>query len=99
MWQKVAKVQDIAEGASQIIDPAGESVALFKLQGCFYAVDNICPHEGGPLGEGSLEGSLVTCPWHAWQFDVKTGQCQDAADIFQKTFATKIAGDDVFIEI
>src|SRR5712691_8014272 len=52
---------------------AGRSVALFNVEGRYYAVDNVCPHRGGPLGEGDLEGAVVSCPWHAWRWDVTTG--------------------------
>ena len=48
-------------------------IALFKLEGKIYALDNACPHMGGPLGEGEIEDEVVTCPWHGWQFDIKNG--------------------------
>ena len=48
----------------------GRVIALFNVDGTFYALDGVCPHQGGPLGQGTLEGCIVTCPWHGWQFDV-----------------------------
>ncbi len=99
MWRKVAKLSEIQEGHSLVIDADNKPVALFKVQGAVYALDNICPHRGGPLGDGYLEGFEVTCPWHAWTFDVKTGDCQSAPGFKQTTYPVKIEGDEVSIEI
>lgn len=75
--KKIAERRQLAEGeASVVYLEDGRQVALFHLDGQFYAMDNSCPHRGGPLGEGEIEGGLVACPWHGWQFDIKTGQCQ-----------------------
>ena len=99
MWQKVAKVTDLGEGSGKVVSAAGKDLALFKCEGSFYALDNTCPHRGGPLGEGYLEGSEVTCPWHALVFDVKTGMCQTAPDVRQHSFPVKVEGDDVLIDL
>ena len=53
----------------------GRPIALFNVDGEIFALDNTCPHAGGPLGEGSLDGEVVSCPWHGWKFNVKTGDC------------------------
>ena len=99
MWIKAGKVSDIVEGKSQIANANGKEIALFKVDGKVYALENTCPHRGGPLGEGYLEGSEVTCPWHAWTFDVKTGVCQTMPDMKQPTFPVKIEADDIFVEV
>ena len=70
---KVALVGDVPEGEGRVVDVNGRTLALFNLDGRFYAVDNDCPHRGGPLGEGELDGPVVRCPWHAWRWDVRTG--------------------------
>ena len=70
----VAAVSDVAPGAGLCVEAGGRQIALFNVDGAFYAIDNTCPHRGGPLAEGELEGTAVTCPWHAWQFDLKTGE-------------------------
>jgi nitrite reductase (NADH) small subunit len=69
----VAKVGDVPEGEGRVVEAAGKVLALFNVAGSYYAVDNTCPHRGGPLGEGELEGRTVRCPWHAWGWDVGTG--------------------------
>ena len=78
---------------------AGRIVALFNVDGAFYAIDGICSHAGGPLGEGTLSGCEVTCPWHGWQFDVTTGRHALTPRIEQARFAVKVEGDSVWIEL
>lgn len=76
--QKLARVEDIPEGhAIVVMGPEGLSIALFKLNGEIFALENVCPHMGGPLGEGEIEDGYVTCPWHAWKFDIKDGACEN----------------------
>jgi nitrite reductase/ring-hydroxylating ferredoxin subunit len=70
----VAKTQDVPPGTGQTVEVRGVWIALFNVDGSFFAVDNTCPHAGGPIGEGSLSGDVVTCPWHGWQFNVRTGE-------------------------
>lgn len=64
---------DIPPGTGRVIDTPGPPVAIFNVGGTYHAVDNACPHRGGPLGEGDLRGTVVTCPWHGWDWDVTTG--------------------------
>ena len=99
MWTKAAKLSDLQEGAGMTAEVNGQKIALFNVEGRVYAVDNTCPHRGGPLGEGYLDGTVVTCPWHAWQFDVATGECQSAPGVAQKKFAAKIEGGDILVDV
>jgi len=52
-----------------VVEPAAARLAVFNVDGVYYAIDNTCSHRGGPLGEGDLEGTVVACPWHAWRWD------------------------------
>ena len=70
---KVAEASDIPEDEARVFDLGGRPVAVFNAGGTFHACKNVCPHRGGPIGEGDFDGRLVTCPWHGWQFDVTTG--------------------------
>jgi len=70
---KVAEQTELPPGTGKVVIAEGKEIALFNVAGAFHAVDNACPHRGGPLGEGTLEGLIVTCPWHGWKFDVTTG--------------------------
>lgn len=69
----VARVADIPPGTGRTVEVNGVWIALFNVDGTFYAMDNSCPHAGGPLGEGKVNGGIVECPWHGWRFDIRTG--------------------------
>ena len=70
---RIAEIADVPPGTATTVDAAGRTLGLFNVDGALYAVDNTCPHRGGPLGAGDLEGAIVTCPWHGWRYDVTTG--------------------------
>src|SRR5262245_57098962 len=70
---KVAAVGELGEGQARTVEVNGKSIAVFNVAGRYYAIDNLCPHRGGPLGEGDVEGQIVVCPWHGWRWDVTTG--------------------------
>ena len=71
---EVAKLRDVPPGTCRQVNAAGRPVAVFNVNGTIYAIHGTCTHRGGPLGEGDLDGSVVTCPWHGAQFEVTTGQ-------------------------
>ena len=95
---KVASVNDVPDGEGKIVKANGKEIALFKLNGSFYAIDNTCKHMGGPLGEGWLEDSIVTCPWHGWRYDIKDGQCQMFPNVKVDAFQVKVEGNDVLVD-
>ncbi len=70
---KVAETKDVPPGTAKAVDVEGRAVALFNVDGTYYAIDDTCTHRGGPLSEGAVEGAVVTCPWHGATFDVTTG--------------------------
>ena len=70
---RVAGGGEVPAGEGRVVEVAGRTLAVFNVEGRYYAIDNVCPHRGGPLGEGDLDGTAVSCPWHAWRFDVTTG--------------------------
>ena len=70
---RVASVADVPPGSAKLVEVEGKRVAVFNVDGRFYAIDDTCPHRGGPLSEGDLEGEVVTCPWHGSKFNVTTG--------------------------
>ena len=69
----VARADEIPPGTGRPFNVEGKPVALFNVGGTFHAIDGVCLHRGGPVGEGDLEDTTVTCPWHGWQYDVTTG--------------------------
>ena len=96
---KVAEVGDVPPGTGKCVEADGKQIALFNVAGAFHAIDNTCLHRGGPLGEGELEGTVVTCPWHGWQYDVTTGKNEFDHAIQLKTFEVKVEGGDVKVAI
>ena len=98
-WHKIASVADVSVGTGKEIAVSGRLIALFNVDGEFRAIDGICAHQGGPLGKGKLEGNVVTCPWHGWQFDVAEGTHCLNPRICQTVFEVKIEADDVFVRL
>jgi nitrite reductase (NADH) small subunit/3-phenylpropionate/trans-cinnamate dioxygenase ferredoxin subunit len=96
---KVAMVSQLAPGTGMVANVNDKEVAVFNVDGTFYAIDNICKHRGGPLGEGELEGDTVTCPWHAWQYNVKNGKCLTKEGIKMDTYEVQVEGDEIKIAI
>ena len=72
-WVRVAATGEISPGEGRVVETGGRALAVFNVEGTYYAIDNTCSHRGGPLGEGDLEGTVVVCPWHAWRWDVTSG--------------------------
>ena len=95
---KVANVKDIAEGSGKVVEANGKPIALFKVDGNIHAIDNTCLHRGGPLGEGSLDASAVTCPLHGWRFDVTNGRCLTIPTMKVQSYAVKVEGNDVLVD-
>ena len=98
-WVRIAAVDEIAEGSGKEFVAGGHIVAIYHAEGSFWALDGICPHAGGPLASGHLNGSVVTCPWHGRQFDIKTGRDCLNANLSPPRFAVKVEGDQIWIEI
>jgi len=85
------RVEDLPDGSCKTIElPAGRELALFNINGEFYATENFCPHKGAPLTEGALCEHVIECDWHGWQFDVRTGECL--------TVPEKLLTYEVFVE-
>jgi nitrite reductase/ring-hydroxylating ferredoxin subunit len=94
---RVAAAADIPEGEGRVFDVDGTEVAVFRVGGTFHAIDNKCKHQGGPLGEGHLNGCVVTCPWHDWTYDVTTGVSPEDPDCAVDRYEVKLEGDAVFV--
>ncbi len=96
---RVAAVTELAPGQGKTVDAGGTAIALFNVGGTFHAIGNACRHRGGPLGEGTLEKSVVTCPWHGWEYDVTTGELVKYAEGSVPAYRLQVRGDDIFIEL
>ena len=96
---EVASVHDLPPGASTIARVGSETVALFNLGGDIVAVGNVCPHAGESLGEGRVEGNIVTCPGHGWEYDLRSGACMTIPGESVPWFPVTVEGDAVLIDI
>ena len=97
--QRLAAVGDVPEGQVRVFSAGGRSIALCNVGGTFYAVDNLCTHDNGPLGEGRLAGETVECPRHGARFDVKTGAVKALPAVRPiKTYPVQVEGEEVLVD-
>ncbi len=97
---RVASVKEIPVGTGKEVVIGDRLLAVYHLEGDeFHVLDGICPHAGGPLAEGTVQGNIVTCPWHGWQFDVTTGRHCLTPQIQQTRYACRVVGDDVYVDL
>ena len=99
-WVRVARIADVPPGQAKVVLAEGERLALSNVEGTLYAIEDLCTHDGGPLGEGMLMGPLLECPRHGARFDVKTGRPVTLPAVVPvKTFPVKVEGEEVFVEV
>ncbi len=96
---KMATLDELPPGGSKEAEHEGRIYALFNVEGVISAIDGICPHQGGPLADGALEGTSVACPWHGWLFDVRTGKTPLGPKIQQAVYEVKIEDQDVLVNV
>src|SRR5262245_23698218 len=96
---KALPVEQLPPGRGTEVSVHGQPIALFNVEGRFYAISNTCLHRGGPLGQGFVEGSTVTCPWHAWTFDVATGKNVVNEELKVTCFETKVEDGHVLVKV
>jgi nitrite reductase (NADH) small subunit len=81
------------------VEVNGKAIALFNVEGTVYALDNTCLHQGGPLGEGMLEGEVVTCPWHMWEYNVRSGEKVGDPSLKVATYPVQVEGNDIKVAV
>lgn len=92
-------VDDLLPGKTAEVVAEGRIFAVYNVDGEIHVLDGICPHAGGPLGKGTLDGNVVTCPWHGWQFDVTSGQHCLTESVCQERFSASVVDGMVCIEL
>lgn len=98
----VSRLAELPPGASRAVAVGSIQIALFNLAGAIYAIDNVCPHAGGPLAAGPREGEcgeVVECPWHGWRFDIRTGESPDLPGERVCTFPVRVAGGAIEVDV
>jgi nitrite reductase (NADH) small subunit len=98
-FARIAKISEIPVGSITEFSVQGKTIAVANVGGKLYAINNTCLHRGGPLGQGSLTGAVVTCPWHGWGFDVTSGRLSHNQSAGVSCYRVEVRGDDVFVEI
>ncbi len=95
----VAKVANIPDGGSVVVNVLQRDVAIFYVNGAFFAVDDFCPHMGASLSGGYVEDGCVTCPWHFWRFRLLDGSWADNPKVKIASFPVHVVGDEVQLEL
>lgn len=96
---RTAKTNEIAPGSIREFQVEGKAIALANVSGMFYAISNTCLHRAGPLGQGALEGMVVTCPWHGWQYDVTTGKVKQNPAVGVDCYPLEVRGEDIYVDV
>ncbi len=95
----MGRLTDFPIGSLSKVSVGGQDILIANLNGSLFGIANTCTHRGGPLNEGELEGSTVTCPWHGGQFDVKTGKVVGPPPMRDEaSFDVRVEGDEVLLK-
>lgn len=99
-WVKVAATAEVTPGQKKQLDLDGVAVLLFNVEGEYFAIEDVCTHDGAPLGNGRFRGDQISCPRHGARFNVRTGAalCMPAFEP-TATYPVKVEGNDIFVEI
>ena len=100
-FAKAIKAAEVPEGEVAGAVVGGRTIAIIHRGGSFFALDGVCTHMGGPLGEGTLDGDELVCPWHEGRYNVRTGEANPETDWVRntKTFPTKVEGGYVWVDV
>jgi nitrite reductase (NADH) small subunit len=97
-FMRAARVVELPPGKIREYQLDGTTIALANVEGKFYAINNLCLHRGGPLGEGELEGTAVVCPWHGWKYDVTNGKLVANPAVAVACYPVEVRGEDVWVD-
>lgn len=95
---RAAKTAEVVPGSVHEIQINGKPIAVANVAGKYYAISGTCLHRGGPLGQGSLDGAVLMCPWHGWQFDVATGKVSGNPTVGVDCYPVEVRGDELFVD-
>ncbi|MBV8513708.1 MAG: Rieske (2Fe-2S) protein [Acidobacteria bacterium] len=96
---RAAAATEIPVGTIKEVNIGRTALAVANIGGTYHAINNTCLHRGGPLGEGTLEGKIVTCPWHGWQFDLTNGKSVENPAAGVAYYPTELRGGEVFVDL
>lgn len=95
---KVGSLASLPPGSVTQVEVGERTYALCNVDGTPYALDGVCPHAGGPLGEGTLQGAMVVCPWHGFEFDCRTGENDMDPTMMAERVAVTVDGDAILLD-
>ncbi len=95
---RVARLDEVPRDTGLVVTVGRDEIALFRCGEQVYAMENICPHREGPIGDGDVQDCIVVCPWHAWEVDVRTGEVVDFPDMKARTYPVRIHNGEVYVE-
>jgi nitrite reductase (NADH) small subunit/3-phenylpropionate/trans-cinnamate dioxygenase ferredoxin subunit len=98
-FHTVCRVADLREGEGLTAEVAGRLVAVFRSDGQYFAIDDVCPHMGASLGGGFVENGVVTCPWHAWRFRLADGAWADYPRVKIGCYPVRVVGDHLQVQV
>ena len=98
-WTKLATTDEVPPGSLIEVERDGAVYAICNVNGETRALSGVCPHQGGPLGEGVLNGDTISCPWHMWEFNSGTGACTFNEKVSIPVFPVRVQGSEILVEI
>jgi nitrite reductase/ring-hydroxylating ferredoxin subunit len=96
---KIGSVASLPPGSVIEVEHNGENYAIGNADGTLFCLEGLCPHAGGPLGQGALNGEMLVCPWHGWEFDCRTGANDYDEDLKLQKFPVTLQDDSIFIDV
>ncbi len=97
--RRVGSVSELRRGKPLAAEVSGRRVAIFSVGDAIVATAGKCPHAGGPLHEGEIDGTTLSCPWHGWSYDLQTGACEEDPETQLEMFEVHVDGDEIFVRI
>lgn len=98
-WIRLANESEVPERAGQAFEAGQRMIAVFRVDGKYYAIDDQCPHMGASLAGGYLENCTVACPWHAWRFDIRDGSWCDNPRVKIDSYPVEVRSGELFVQI
>jgi nitrite reductase (NADH) small subunit len=98
-FRTVCKTADVVDGEGKTVSVDNKLIALFRVDGQYFAIDDVCPHMGASLSGGYVENGIVTCPWHAWRFRLSDGAWADNPRVKTGCYPVRVVGEEIQVQI
>jgi nitrite reductase (NADH) small subunit len=98
-FHRVGSLAQLRANGRLIAEIDDDSVLVFEVEGSLVATSGACPHAGGPIQDGALCGSILSCPWHGYNFDLRTGACEEDAGLTLERYEVLLRGDDILVKL